>query len=536
MKRIFTCIIALLLLFTACAENAAHKNYTTTEIQQRLIDKGYLHSKADGTLGRDTVAALRMFQYLHVLDITGEANSATCERLFSDDIYTFPAALRSGDSGEAVLRLQQRLIELDFLQGEADGIYGKATAEAVTGFQARLAAQGVNEYLQGGLVKNVATGLTQAYLFDPYYSSYLQTFREGDDHEEIARIERRLAALKYLDTAPDSVFDAYTAASVSAFQTNAGLEPTGEADKAFVDALFNPSAPEAANPIPHDVTAGDTGLAVKSAQETLIRLGMLEGTADSEYGSATTDAFARLYDYLAAHGSEHAEAFAQPDTLTVAVQELLIQEPFIYIDAPIGADSDESEVLRLQRRLNSLCYLPRTKIDGVFGPGTVDALKAFLRTNGLEESEVADEAAQRLLFSDAAVPHKTPYMLEVSIADQRVYVNELGEDGEYTRIHEFVCSTGLYKETPRGVFLETGRISYWHNFTNFDEWAQYSYQIEGPILFHSYLYREQDESTVDEISKANLGRKASHGCVRLTPEDAGWIFENCAKGTIVRIY
>ena len=34
-------------------------------------------------------------------------------------------------------------------------------------------------------------------------------------------------------------------------------------------------------------------------------------------------------------------------------------------------------------------------------------------------------------------------------------------------------------------------------------------------------------------SVSALGRKASHGCVRLRVEDAQWIYENCDDGTIV---
>ena len=43
--------------------------------------------------------------------------------------------LRPGDSGEEVTRLQEKLIELEYLQGEATGIYDEATEEAVKTFQ-----------------------------------------------------------------------------------------------------------------------------------------------------------------------------------------------------------------------------------------------------------------------------------------------------------------------------------------------------------------------------------------------------------------
>lgn len=43
--------------------------------------------------------------------------------------------LKEGSEGEEVARVQRRLIELGYLQGEADGKYGRATNRAVQGFQ-----------------------------------------------------------------------------------------------------------------------------------------------------------------------------------------------------------------------------------------------------------------------------------------------------------------------------------------------------------------------------------------------------------------
>ncbi|MEG1516449.1 MAG: L,D-transpeptidase, partial [Clostridia bacterium] len=69
--------------------------------------------------------------------------------------------------------------------------------------------------------------------------------------------------------------------------------------------------------------------------------------------------------------------------------------------------------------------------------------------------------------------------------------------------------------------------------TKFDCWAQYTYIIDGDIMFHSVLYSARSEQTLRTSSVDNLGGKASHGCVRLAVDDAQWLFEHCAKGTIV---
>ena len=43
--------------------------------------------------------------------------------------------LRPGDTGDEVLRIQKKLIELEYLKGEATGVYDEATAAAVLLFQ-----------------------------------------------------------------------------------------------------------------------------------------------------------------------------------------------------------------------------------------------------------------------------------------------------------------------------------------------------------------------------------------------------------------
>lgn len=68
-------------------------------------------------------------------------------------------------------------------------------------------------------------------------------------------------------------------------------------------------------------------------------------------------------------------------------------------------------------------------------------------------------------------------------------------------------------------------------------YGQYASQIVGNILFHSVPYLKMyDPSSLEYEEYDKLGTKASLGCIRLTVEDAKWIYDNCIQGTQVEFY
>lgn len=208
-------------------------------------------------------------------------------------------------------------------------------------------------------------------------------------------------------------------------------------------------------------------------------------------------------------------------------------------DLQRGSRGDE--VTRLQRRLASLWYLGNsTDIDGQFGGNTETALKYFQKRNNREETGLADRETQLLLFSADAVKSDRPvcmYKLKISVSDQKVYAYKW-VNGDYTElVRSMTCSTGTREHpTPLGTFSAAGPAGRWYYFKKFNCWAQYGYRIDGPILFHSVLYSEKDESTLRKGSVYALGSRASHGCIRLKVEDAKWIYNNCPAGTTVVVY
>ena len=134
----------------------------------------------------------------------------------------------------------------------------------------------------------------------------------------------------------------------------------------------------------------------------------------------------------------------------------------------------------------------------------------------------------------------SPYAIEVDITNQIVTVYRAEDMSEGGVVRQMICSTGENECTPVGRFTLNQRNSAertkWYAIPTYDCYVQYVTRIIGGYLFHSLPYAEEDESTLDTEAVALLGTPASHGCIRLRPEDAEWIAKNCPNGTPCHIY
>lgn len=133
------------------------------QLQEALIQLGYLSGTADGNYGTATVSAVKEFQKANGLTEDGTAGEETQKVLYGGKAKakakaTAAAAttketeetedsdvLKIGSKGSDVKELQKMLIQLGYLSGKADGIYGDNTADAVKAFQraSKLTADGV---------------------------------------------------------------------------------------------------------------------------------------------------------------------------------------------------------------------------------------------------------------------------------------------------------------------------------------------------------------------------------------------------------
>lgn len=123
----------------------------------------------------------------------------------------------------------------------------------------------------------------------------------------------------------------------------------------------------------------------------------------------------------------------------------------------------------------------------------------------------------------------TKYLIWVDLLRQKTYVLLKGENGY--RLHKIMpCATGInMAPTPKGVFQISSRGN-WFYSDYYKQGGKYWVRFNGSYLFHS-LPMDKQGRVVDYT----IGKKASHGCVRLKVEDAYWLYKNVPNKTLVYI-
>ena len=123
------------------------------------------------------------------------------------------AGLNPGQNGEEVRLLQQRLITLGLLSGEADGDYGQKTQNAVSEAQRLLMLAGCQVNQTG-----MADDDTLALLFDETLESALLLLCEGSKGTRVEQAQNRLIDLKLMEPPVDGAYGKATMLAVQQFQ------------------------------------------------------------------------------------------------------------------------------------------------------------------------------------------------------------------------------------------------------------------------------------------------------------------------------
>ena len=123
------------------------------------------------------------------------------------------AGLAPGQTGEEVRLLQQRLITLGLLNGDADGNYGQKTQNAVSEAQRLLMLAGCQLSQTG-----TADDDTIALLFDETLEAALLLLCDGSKGPRVEQAQNRLIDLKLMDPPVDGAYGKATTQAVQQFQ------------------------------------------------------------------------------------------------------------------------------------------------------------------------------------------------------------------------------------------------------------------------------------------------------------------------------
>ena len=268
-----------------------------------------------------------------------------------------PEYLRVGETHPAVAQLQERLMELGFMDhDEPTEYFGTQTERAVKIFQRQ------NGLAQDGIVGNS----TYEAIMSPdakYYAA-----QKGDQGDDIERIQSRLFELGYLAT-EDLVtgnFGDTTEAAVLKLQELNGLSQDGKVGQQTMNLLYS-----------DDVKAnllafGDKSDVVLACQQRLKELGYLFTEPDGTYGQDTVNAVKQFQ----ARNDQVVDGYLGPST------RLALNSP----DAkPMGLRlGDEGDsVSKVQTLLNKYGYLSSGNVTGYYGEITENAVRSFQNRNGL---------------------------------------------------------------------------------------------------------------------------------------------------------
>jgi peptidoglycan hydrolase-like protein with peptidoglycan-binding domain len=390
--------------------------------------------------------------------------------------------LTLNDEGDDVSALQTALTDLCYYSGDVTGRYGEATKTAVEDFQRDFALA----------VTGVADKATQ----EAIYAAEYRPLRLGCVGEDVRQAQIRLMALGYYTGKISGRYLPATQEAIRLFQTANALPITGEADVQTLERLFSGDA------ISRDSSAAATPTPSPTP-------GMHLSDETTTPTPAPTVAFVKKLQYNKSKGEE---------------------------------------VKLVQTRLTELGYYSGN-ISGNFLGHTRNAVKAFQQQNALSVDGIVGENTWNALFNDPDVraatddpkptpePTPVPFAITVDVNNQVTTVYGRDENGDYTVVvRQMLCSTGTRKNpSDIGTFTLNGRTARWCYFPEWGSHAQYWTRINSSIAFHSVIYNTVNTMDLSVKSYKNLGKRASHGCIRLTVADAKWIYNNCGAGTVVTI-
>lgn len=273
------------------------------------------------------------------------------------DAEPAPEYLQIGVRHEIIKRLQQRLMDLGFMDNdEPTDYFGEMTQQAVKHFQRQ------NDLAMDGIVGNETWNALMAE--DAKY----YTVSKGAEGDDIERIQQRLYELGYLATSDmiTGSFGDATEAAVLKLQELNGLTQDGKAGQQTINLLYSDEIR------PNFLFYGEQSDVVLACQERLKALGYLTTTPDGTYGQDTVTAVKQFQ----ARNDQVVDGYLGPSTRMVLNSSDARANGLM-----LGERGDT--VTRVQELLRKYGYLSGSNVTGYYGEVTERAVKNFQTRNGL---------------------------------------------------------------------------------------------------------------------------------------------------------
>ena len=412
-----------------------------TALQSALEELGYLEEEeVDGKFGAKTEEALKLFQKRNGLTQDGIASQDLQLKLYEDTpkdtrgyrqyVRTVPpvagAVIREKSKGEPVTKLQTRLKELGYYEGDPTGVCDENTVAAIKLFEGKhgLVADGEmsaadQQVLYGATAMEASVVVTPSPT--PTVKPPTKTLRPGDKDEEVKLLQQRLKDLGYYTGNITGVYNDATTEAVKAFQKKSSLEQDGVLGPITRTVLYGvnaiyavPTAIPVSTPAPTTtpltpenvivIRAGSMGEVVRRLQARLQELGYYTSRLDGVY---LTDDIEAVRAFQSANGLK-VDGKAGYETQTALYSDSAIRgnanltggETALVSTLRYG--SEGNEVTTLQNRLIALGYLAGSA-DGKFGRDTKSAVIAFQKANGLSADGVVGTDTSAKLYASNVV-------------------------------------------------------------------------------------------------------------------------------------
>lgn len=202
-----------------------------THAQYRLYNLGYLYNASDinGTYDETTMNAVKKLQETNGLTADGIYGTSTYNLLYSDEVKANVVAL--GEQSDLVKKYQQILINLGYLEGEADGNFGLGTQNAIKAFQSRN-----DQVVDGYLGPDTRTAMESPTAI-PF------AMRLGEQSDSVKELQEYLVKYGYLSSdKATGYFGELTKSAVANFQSRNGLTADGLAGAKTISLLHSGNA------------------------------------------------------------------------------------------------------------------------------------------------------------------------------------------------------------------------------------------------------------------------------------------------------